>query len=197
MIYDAAGVKRLLSRWDYPDGEVETYGRAMEAAARHKGASAALESVSAAYAGSRELDIRAVLEQMDSFASVCGESRYTVRMLPYLCMLESAESKYAAAGIGEDVYRDSFADLLWKTLECRTVYGVWGSFVAPWFYRFFELKCFALGRLQFEFAAFGEDAPLTRGERVINVHIPSSGPLYGWECEESYARAVDFFGCAA
>lgn len=187
-------VKQLLSRWDYAPEAVETYGRAMEAAWDHPGAGELLRGVISAYEYGNAIEMRDVLTAMDGFAAECGESPYTMRMLPYLCLLEPAEARYSAVGIGEDVYQDSFADLLWKTRECHKIYGVWGSFVAPWFYRFFELKCFALGRLQFEFTSFKADGPLARGERVINVHIPSCGSLLREDCEESYERAVSFFG---
>lgn len=137
-------VKQLLSRWDYAPEAVETYGRAMEAAWDHPGAGELLRGVISAYESGTAIEMRDVLTAMDGFAAECGEIPYTMRMLPYLCLLEPAEARYSAAGIGEDVYQDSFADLLWKTRECHKIYGVWGSFVAPWFYRFFELKCFAL-----------------------------------------------------
>ena len=194
MLWDVAGVKQLLSPWDYHPEAVETYGRAMEAAMALPEARTLLEGTVAAYEAGENLDIRGVLAQMDGFAAPCCHSPYTMRMLPYLCLLEPARAKYAAAGLDGGIYHDSFADLLWKTRECHRIYGVWGSFVAAWFYRFFELKCFALGRLQFELTAFQADAPLARGTQVINVHIPSSGPLEAAQCEDSYARAVDFFG---
>ena len=163
---------------------------------RNAGAHEALERAVDGYEAGGDMDIRALLTQMDGFAAPCGESPYTMRMLPYIAMLDGAAARYDSAGIGEKVYHDSFADLLWKTRECYRVYGVWGSFVAPWFYRFFELKCFALGRLQFEFTSFNADGPLEPGERVINVHIPSCGPLKREEYQESYAQATEFFGYA-
>ena len=195
MIRSYNDVARLLSRWDYALEAVEAYGRALESAMCNRDAASLLESVTYRYEHGGDVPIRDVLSGMDGFAEACGERNYTMRMLPYLCMLEGAEKRYASAGIGEDVYTDSFADLLWKTRECKRIYGVYGSFVAPWFYRFFELKCFALGRLQFEFASFKADAPLSPGQRVINVHIPSCGALRHEDCEAAYARAVSFFGC--
>lgn len=194
MISDYKGVKRALSRWDYEEEAVSVYERALRSALRSAGTRAVLEAAVSAYEAGADPDIKRVLACMDAAAVDCGESPYTMRMLPYLCMLEPAEKRYAAAGLPEAVYTDSFADLLWKTRECRRIYGVYGSFVAPWFYRFFELKCFGLGRLQFEFTSFKCDAPLPCGARVLNVHIPSSGSLDMDECESSYAQAVSFFG---
>lgn len=194
MLCDSAGVKKLLARWEYAPDAVEVYGRALGAAMRHQEARAVLESTVAAYEAGGDVEMRDVLVRMGSLAGACGESAYTMYMLPYLCLLEPARARYAAAGLDEAVYTESFADLLWKSRECHKIYGVWGSFVAAWFYRFFALKCFALGRLQFEWTDFRADAPLARGERVINVHIPSCGPLRASECEDSYVRAAHFFG---
>lgn len=194
MLCDAAGVRQALAPWDYDPDAVRTYGRALEAAMALPAARTLLEETVSTYEAGGEVEIRAVLAAMDGFAAPCGAHPYTMRMLPYLCLLEPARARYAAAGLEEAVYHDSFADLLWKTRECRRIYGVWGSFVAPWFYRFFQLRCFALGRLQFERAAFQDDAPLARGAPVLNVHIPSSGPLRMEECEASYDRAARFFG---
>lgn len=194
MILTGTDIRNLLSQWDYDPEAIETYSRAADSAARHEETAYLLESVRTDYESGASIEIRDVLSRMDALAPLCGESLYTMRMLPYFYMLDGARSRYKDAGISCEIYHDSFADLLWKTRECHRIYGVWGSFVAPWFYRFFELKCFALGRLQFEFASFAADEPLVRGSRVINVHIPSSGALIREEYEESYARAVEFFG---
>lgn len=98
-------VKQLLSRWDYAPEAVETYGRAMEAAWDHPGAGELLRGVISAYESGTAIEMRDVLTAMDGFAAECGEIPYTMRMLPYLCLLEPAEARYSAAGIGEDVIR--------------------------------------------------------------------------------------------
>lgn len=85
------------------------------------------------------------------------------------------------------MFRDSFADLLWKTLECGRRHGVCGSTAALWTWGFFEFRIFGLGRLQFEPVEYA-------GAPALSVHIPSSGPLRHPDCADSYARAADFFG---
>ena len=196
MSWDSSHVRRLLSRWDYPAEAVDTLGRAMESAMGHPRTRALLDGASEAYDAGAELYMEGVLAQISDMAADCGEHPFTMQLLPYLRMLESAERRYAAVGISQEIYEATFADLLCKARECRRVYGVWGSFVASWFTGFFELKRFALGRLQFEFSSFEADEPLPRGERVINVHIPSNGPLLRDDCQDAYERAVGFFGYA-
>ena len=90
---DAAAVRRLLSRWDYAPEAVEAYGRAMERAMRNAGAHEALERAVDGYEAGGDMDIRALLTQMDGFAAPCGESPYTMRMLPYIAMLDGAAAR--------------------------------------------------------------------------------------------------------
>ena len=110
-----------------------------------------------------------------------------MRMLPLIAALDAAEVKYRERGLSGEMFRDSFADLLWKTLECGRRHGVWGSTAALWTWGFFEFRIFGLGRLQFEPVEYA-------GAPALSVHIPSSGPLRHPDCADSYARAADFFG---
>ena len=93
-------------------------------------------------------------------------------------------------------------DLNWKLHECRKMYGIWGSFVSWWFDGFFEMTRFALGRLQFELMDFPESYEKTGHVRpegmtkVINMHIPSCGPLKKADCEASFRQAAAFFADA-
>lgn len=67
---------------------------------------------------------------------------------------------------------------------------------------FFEMTRFALGRLQFELMDFPESYEKTGHVRpegmtkVINMHIPSCGPLKKEGCEASFRQAAAFFADA-
>lgn len=67
---------------------------------------------------------------------------------------------------------------------------------------FFEMTRFALGRLQFELMDFPESYEKTGHVRpegmtkVINMHIPSCGPLKKADCEASFRQAAAFFADA-
>lgn len=143
-------------------------------------------------------DHRQALADMDAVAEATGIHRYTVHLLLYLCFSRHTRELYRRQGVAESIYLDSMADMLWKLRECHALYGVWGSHVAFWFDRFFDLTRFALGRLQFETVAFqreyaGQGVALHPGDTVINVHIPSSGPLTAESCADAYARAAAFY----
>ena len=78
------------------------------------------------------------------------------------------------------------------------MYGIWGTFVMHWFPWWFQLKRFALGRLQFELIAFDDEYEkdglvLHKSSPVINVHIPSCGKLDYAKVQKSYEKAAVFY----
>lgn len=123
----------------------------------------------------------------------------TASLLFHICLVPMLYQYYDACGLSHTLCHASLEDLKWKLLECRQVYGIWGSFVPDWFAGFFQLTRFTLGRLQFEQVPFPEDYASSGRKRptgishAINIHIPSSGPLRHEDCVDSYQRAADFF----
>ena len=90
-------------------------------------------------------------------------------------------------------------DLKYKMEETQQVYGVWGVYCGPWLASFILLKCFCLGRLQFEIlpSEFHYELAghtLKPHESVVNVHIPSFGRLAHEDVLDAYSRAAKFFG---
>ncbi len=183
----APDVGKILSRWPYSEAAVAAYSTAMTAAFSNRKARAIIEKALDDYAADRVMDARAVLSELGSLAPDLHLHEYTLKMLPYIALLDSAWEKFRERDIPWEVYLDSFADLLWKTAECMRFHGICGSAAAFWHWRFFELKCFGLGRLQFEVSEY-------KGAQVLNTHIPSSGRLRHEDCVKSYRRAMGFFG---
>lgn len=179
--------EKILSRWPYSNAAVAAYSTAMAAAFEHPGARGIIEALHERYVGGEDIDIRAALAELAAYAPELGAHEYTVKMLPHIALLEAAWDKYRERGISEEVYHNSFADLLWKTRECEKRHGICGSVAALWDWQFFELRRFALGRLQFDRVEY-------KGEPALNVHIPSSGRLRYADCVDSYRRAREFFG---
>ena len=65
-----------------------------------------------------------------------------------------------------------------------------------WLSRHLQGKLFKLGRLQFCMAAAEEDIPaygITKGENVMEIHIPRGGKLDLQEVQESIEQAKVFF----
>lgn len=150
------------------------------------------------YQQKRKLDYQAILEELKNMSEVIQVPYYTIHLLFFMCLSQEAHKRYQEKNISEQIYFDSMCDLKWKLFECYHRFQIWGSFVAWWFPRFFELETFALGRLQFELVRFGHHYEkngfvLTPEDTVINVHIPSSGPLLHDEVIAAYEKAKEFF----
>lgn len=148
------------------------------------------------------MDFRAALLDIDAAAQKAGIHKYTAELLFFLCLTRQLKRFYEERHIDLRIWHDSCMDLHWKLMECHKVYGIWGSFVAWWFPGFFELKLFALGRLQFELVDFPKEYERLRDSRpegmtkAINVHIPSCGKLNMEDCHASYRKAAEFFAAA-
>jgi len=138
------------------------------------------------------------LRATKKISEATGISRYALDLLLYICFARHCRELYDEAGIPVRIYHDSMKDLKWKLMECKKVKGEWGSFVASWFPRFFDLSRFALGRLQFEDDPSTETyekngIKLNYGDWVIGMHIPSSGKLKREDCIDSLRQAAEFY----
>lgn len=135
---------------------------------------------------------------LDTISKLVEIHPYTIHLLFFICLSKDTKKIYDNRKISYNVFYNSMLDLKWKLFECYKMHKIWGSCVAFWFKGFFECTRFALGRLQFEIIAFdrtytGHNFTLNKGDTVLNVHIPSSGPLLHQDCLDSYRLAADFF----
>ncbi len=131
-----------------------------------------------------------------------GVKEYTLDMMFLMHATERMHQLYKEKGIDEEVFRDSIMDIKYKYRECVNCKGVHGVFVAWWATEFYQLKRFKLGRFQFDTDnTFDHDScttpsgvKLTRGEKTLGFHIPSSGvPLTDEVRYDSYKKAYKFF----
>lgn len=144
------------------------------------------------------------LKTVSGIAKEEGVPPFSAEMLFYILLSPGLREICMRRGIPEEIFRWSMEDLRCKLYECRQVYGIWGSFVAGWFSRFFRLTLFGIGRLEFapyrlseeEASAASAVLPelsLEPGTLVIDTHIPSRGRLPHDAVLDSYRRAADFF----
>ena len=160
--------------------------------------------------------VKALLEQMDAGMDtlaqryMAGELTmaealealgpdYGRHMAFLVCCLPQLRRRYAQAGLPEELFWHTMMDLRYKLRECHEVRGCWGTFAGRWFDWFYQLKRFTLGRLQFEKVEYQEEA-YTRagvtfgpGDSVVNMHIPSAGPLTQESRLDAYRRAYEFY----
>ena len=191
-------VAYFCEKWHYPEEAKAVLTDAYQRIASNRAALQRFHENAAQFWDSGFSDGNAVLSRLNEIAEQTCIHRYTVHLLFYLCLSQELWPVYQKAGLSEQIFYDSMADLKWKLMECHAMYGIWGSFVASWFREFFTCERFALGRLQFERVRFAHT--YQRGchaydpdDIAINIHIPSSGPLHHAECEAAYRQAAGFF----
>ena len=117
----------------------------------------------------------------------------------YLAAHPHAVAYHEQRGIPKDISRTTLADLGRNVRVHRKRYGIGGLGVAFWLMRHFRGVIYELGRLQFERARLGSSlASAIPGagddNLVLSVHIPDFlGPMTPEACDDSIARARDFF----
>lgn len=148
----------------------------------------------------RENRLVSNLKKANGLSGETGIDGYTLELFMLLHCWEILKERYKEKGISMKIFRDTLQDMKCKLLECREVYGINGIFVGEWYDGFFDMTRFALGRLQFEMRKFPYEESFSQGGRtvkkgdpVINMHIPSSGPLGKKEAEDAFSQAAEFF----
>lgn len=123
----------------------------------------------------------------------------TAHMLLFICMTPTLYKRYVEQGIDDKIFYDTVRDLRYKLTECYLVHGKYGTMTTKWYERIFEMKIFALGRLQFEINCTWFDCDVNgvhipKGTKVLSVHIPrTETPLNHDLVIESYNQAKQFF----
>lgn len=149
------------------------------------------------YRVNRDLAFASVIRELNAGAIAERRNPYEVYLMFIKALVPVFYEHYQTMGISREIAEDTMQDIECKTKECERLYGIRGVFVPEWFEGFFQMKRFALGRLQFEIFPTPENYPCI-GEydavrTVINVHIPSTGKLDHDECMRSYQMAEAFF----
>lgn len=191
-------IKWFCKEFDYPEEAITELLDGYDSICANAEASAVFHGPVDLYYNDKLSDYSGILEKLDNAAALAGVHKFTVHLLFYICLSGHTKELYIQRRIPYTVYFDSMSDLKWKLFECRKLYNVWGNASAWWAPRFFDLTRFALGRLQFETKT--ADATYTKNgytvkpeDIVLNIHIPSSGPLIHEECLKSYRLAADFY----
>lgn len=192
-------IASLMYRLAFPADSIEEIANAADKLYTSRELSSAFESIVKRYDETEFCDYMQMLEDMKALSQNAKIHEYTGAILLLLAMCDTLKKRYEERGISEEIYYGTVSDLKYKNEECRLLFDVSGTFVAPWFPGFFRLERFALGRLQFEIIKLGLDCEckgvkLTRDNNAINVHIPRTGTrLDHREVVASYDRAKEFF----
>jgi len=136
--------------------------------------------------------------KLNFIAMLTSMAPFPVYLVFYCALADEAWRRYQKAGLGRELYLNSMHDLYCKIHITYGLYKMWGLYCSAWFNDFFLLKRFGLGRLEYELfeSPFDYDHPayaLKKGQKLVNVHIPASGPLAMDGVVDSLKRAVDFY----
>lgn len=146
-----------------------------------------------------DFDFSKALEDTKNLALKQNVCEYTAYMLLLICMVPELHKRYIQKGIEDKLFYETMRDLKYKLEECRLVHGKIGTFVPAWYKGFFEMKIFALGRLQFElnhtwFDCTVDGIHIPKGTKVLSVHIPRTGTKLEHSLVlDSYKQASNFF----
>ncbi len=143
-------------------------------------------------------EYKVIFSKLNEIAMLTGVHNYSVHMLYLIALSIHTRILYEEKNISNEIYIDSMSDLRAKLMECNELYEVWGTSAGWWEIDFFNLNLIALGRLQYELIPYeGEYTrgthSLKQGDMVINMHIPSHGPLLYEDCKESFKKAALHF----
>ena len=126
------------------------------------------------------------------------ENKYSAALVAWVNCVPYLYDIYKRYNIDENVFYESINDFSYKVNECKNLYGVCGVFT-NWFFSFFDLKLFSLGRLQYQPFGFEYDnytcgdVNIIKNDVVYYCHIPSGGKLTIEMCMESFHKAYEFF----
>lgn len=136
-------------------------------------------------------------EQLGIAAKTVGTDVRTITAVMLIGAIPAMLRLYQEMGIDRSILWDTLIDLKCKLEESHNLHGVWGTAAIGWYIRLFRGKIIKLGRLEFEPVGYKWDTPygdICKGDPVMNVHIPPTGPLWIQDVLESFGRAFCFFG---
>ncbi len=150
------------------------------------------------YSENIHMDYEKILEELKDVSPRCGIHTYTLHMLFYIILSrktgEYRRTRHCARNL-PCLHDGPALEASGMQKNVRHM-GHQSSAVAD--SGGLRSRRFALGRFQYELVPFRETyekdgVSLHPGDLVINVHIPSCGPLKREEYMKSYAMAADFF----
>ncbi len=139
------------------------------------------------------------LNNLSVISKDIGVNKYSLHFLFLIYGFILLKNEYKKRKIDKKIYLETASDILYKMRECKDVYGVYGTFVAWWYVKFFNLEIIKLGRLEFERRTLPFDSynkfgiNLKKDDDCFAIHIPSSGPLYVEDIISSLKSGYRYF----
>ena len=143
--------------------------------------------------GNEELcgaDVRAIAESS-------GVHRATVVTVMLLESIPLLQKVYADKKYPQELMWETLVDIKCKLEESHDLNGVWGTAAIGWYVRVYRAGIIKLGRLEFEPTGYKWDTPyrgIRKGDMVMNMHIPSTGPMKIEDVLDAFKQAYRFYG---
>ena len=145
----------------------------------------------------KDYDHEATVPLMDELARKSGHSVYSLWMVLLILAAEKSRPLYPS----EEMFWECYKDLRYKVQECYDTLGVWGTFVAFWYPRYYKGTIFTFGRLQYEVRTGVFTEPITLCAHTfgpetttLHIHIPTSYAPFDRETRmDSYRQAFKFY----
>ncbi|WP_312371665.1 acyltransferase domain-containing protein [Lachnoclostridium sp.] len=188
----------FFEKYDYPKEAINDLLSAYQTLLSNQDANSIFQSIVKQYEVDDTFIIKDSYPQLEEVARKTDLSPYTIYLLFFLSLSKIMKEKYIAKNYSIEIFYKSMADLKYKMLECYKLHNIYGNCVPWWEDGFFQLTRVGLGRLQYEIVE--QDTTLvigghliSKGDPVINMHIPSSGPLTVQDCMDSFGKAAEFY----
>ena len=168
----------------------------------NKELAAEFDPVADKYAVDPWVPMTETLEKLSEISKKYNVNEYSLHLLLIIHGLPYMHKRFLDRGLSDEVFYETMDDMRCKVNECIECMGVIGTFVIGWDDRFFRATCFGFGRFQYELAEYGEEKDfvlscgkvLKKGDRYVNMHIPSRGiPLTDEVRLDSYRKAYGYF----
>ncbi|MBQ3124599.1 MAG: amidohydrolase family protein [Clostridia bacterium] len=147
-------------------------------------------------------EFKAALSEVKISDAICienyntGEKDGKRNLLSFLFMCESLKKRYDKKGIPSEIFMDTVGNIVEWTETYSKLKNELYLGECEWLKRHFSMKLFKLGRLHFCMGDAERDIPqmgVSKGDSVIEVHIPTEGSFTKAECEKSINMAKEFF----
>lgn len=190
--------EEFCKKYDFPEDAVKTFSEAYETVFGNKEAKKVFEEELKVYEENTRFDAQKMFSRIRSLDKITGINSLTLSALMLICMWPNMYKVYEKNNYPAKMVDETMIGFKSGIKECYDLKKVWGSTVPEWVSDFYFLNRFTFGRLQYNFARFKESGNVCgysfkEGDKYLEVHIPSVGPLDMDKCHASYRECAEFF----
>lgn len=140
------------------------------------------------------------ISELNNIAEKSGITTDMAKLVFCFSLLPETHRKFTEKGLSDEIFYDSISDItIWANV-CKKRFGYYGMREYEWVVKTLRAALFKLGRFQYEKVTFKyrsyekNGVHISRGDTVLNTHIPEGAPMPKTEREKSYRMAKEFFG---